>query len=127
MYLETKIISVYDIVIYETASKNRPVEKYMADLLDEHKDNDVAEIKLYFKKLEKYGLAINTEFKKNAVKKLNKKIYELRPSNTRVFFFCYKNGRIILLHAWEKKQQKTDPKEIDKAENEMNDYLRRVK
>ena len=54
------------------------------------------------------------------------KIYELRPDNTRVFyFFMDANKKYVLLHAFTKKTQKTPKDEIEKAIKEKKDYIRR--
>ena len=118
---------MYELILYETSSGNRPVEKYIKSLIKQHKDDDVLEIKAYFKKLSEYGFEINKNFKPEAIKHLGNQIYELRPSSTRVFFFHYTGEKFVLLHAYEKKQNKTNDEEIDRAEKEMKEYKRRFK
>jgi len=56
---------------------------------------------------------------------INTNLWELRPKNNRIFFFYHKNNSFILLHAFEKKTQKTPTKEIDTALRYMYDYLNR--
>ena len=102
-------------------------KKYISKLANNNKDDEVLAIKAYFDYLKEFGFAINKKFKPNAIKHLRNKIYELRPSATRVFFFHFFKNKIILLHAYEKKTNKTDEKEIDQAEKEMKDFLRRNK
>ncbi len=46
-------------------------------------------------------------------------LYELRPGNHRVFY-CYHEGRVVLLHAFRKKSDKTPQREIETACNRMN-------
>lgn len=118
---------MYKIKIYETQSGKRPVEKYIEKLLKQHKEEEVCEIHAYLKKLEEFGYDINEKFKKQAIKHLREDIYELRPSATRIFFFYFKDGEFIILHGYEKKQNKTDPNEINKAILEKNDYIKRSK
>ena len=118
---------MFEIKIYETPAGNRPFEKYLGKLAHKHKDDDVAEILNHIKMLSKFGFAINDNFKPKAIKHLQDGVYELRPTSSRIFFFCYVNGIFIILHGWEKKQNKTDPREIKKAISEKNDFLKEQK
>ena len=118
---------MFEIKIYETPAGNRPFEKYIEKLLKQHKEDEVYEIRAYLNKLEEFGSKINENFKPLAIKPLREDIYELRPSSSRVFFFYFKDGVFIILHGYEKKQNKTDPKEIEKAILEKKDYIKRSK
>lgn len=113
------------IEFYKTPSGNVPFKKYILKLKSQHKDDEYTQIMAYIKKLEEYGLSINDKFKTNAIKFLREQIYELRPDSSRIFFFHYQNGIFIILHGYEKKTNKTDPKEIEKAIKEKKDYLTR--
>lgn len=68
-----------------------------------------------------------TRLGENITKYLGNDIWELRPGRNRVLYFFYKNDTFILLHHFLKKTQKTPKRELDKAINEMNDYLERNK
>ncbi len=116
---------MFEIKIYETPAGNRPFEKYIEKLLKQHKEDEVYELRAYLNKLKEFGYKINEEFKPLAIKLLREDIYELRPSSSRVFFFYFRNGVFIILHGYEKKQNKTDPKEIEKAILEKKDYIKR--
>ena len=124
---EGKDQGVFEIKIYETPAGNRPFEKYIEKLQKQHKENEVYEILAYLNKLKEFGYKINEEFKSLAIKPLREDIYELRPSSSRVFFFYYKDGLFIILHGYEKKTNKTDPQEIEKAISEKKDYIKRSK
>ena len=52
-------------------------------------------------------------------------IWELRPGNNRIFYFCYNDNIFVLLHYFRKKSQKTPRHEINKAKAKRNDYLLR--
>lgn len=110
-------------MFYLTPTGKSLFEKYLGKLAQKHKDDDVAEILNYISKLSEFGFDINEKFKPNAIKYLKDEIYELRPTSSRIFFFCYVNGIFIILHGWEKKQNKTDPKEIKKAIAEKKKFL----
>lgn len=118
-------LGVFDnISFYQTPAGNTPFEKYIDSLAKAKKDDDITEIILYLNKLSEFGFEINKKFKPNAIKHLQDGVYELRPTSSRIFFFCYVNGMFIILHGWEKKQSKTDPKELKKAINEKNKFLK---
>lgn len=115
---------MYEIKIYETPSGNRPFEKYLEQLAKKHKNDDVTEILNYLDKLSEFGFEINNKFKHDSIKHIKDGIYELRPTSSRIFFFCYVDDMFIILHGWEKKQNKTDPKEIEKAISEKKKFLK---
>lgn len=86
---------MFEIKIYETPAGNRPFEKYIEKLSKKHKTDEVTEIFNYLDKLSKFGFDINHKFKANAIKNIQDDIYELRPSSSRIFFFCYIDGVFI--------------------------------
>ena len=116
---------MYKVEMYETPMGNKPIEKYLEKLIAQHKENELTEILLYIDKLKEYGFNINKNFTVKAIKPIREQVYELRPSSTRVFFFYYKEGVFVLLHAYEKKTNTTDPKEIDKAIKEKKNLIKR--
>ena len=54
-------------------------------------------------------------------------IWELRPGNNRIFYFYYADGQYVLLHHFRKKSMKTPPRELARAKEARNDYLRQQK
>jgi phage-related protein len=109
---------------YETTSGNIPLKKFLAQLVKEHKEDEIGQIQLYLKQLQEYGPKINEMFKAKATKKLRGKIFDLRPDNNRILFFYQNGNEYILLHGFTKTSNKTPKREIDKAEKEMKDYLK---
>lgn len=124
--LRRYIFGMYEIILYETGSGRSPVQDYIKELEDKHKDVEVARIKLYQSRLSQYGMAVNNTHPKT-IRPLRDDIYELRPGNNRVFFFYFKGNKFVLLHAYRKHGQKTPSHEIDKAIGEMKDHKRRNK
>ncbi|MDR1872887.1 MAG: type II toxin-antitoxin system RelE/ParE family toxin [Deltaproteobacteria bacterium] len=59
------------------------------------------------------------------VKHITLELWELRPTPYRIFFFCHKDNKIVLLHYFIKKTQKTPPNEITRALNYIYDYQNR--
>ena len=52
-----------------------------------------------------------------------REMWELRPTNDRIFFFAIEDGVFIMLHHFTKKTQKTPPREIEQAKRNMEDFL----
>ncbi|MBS5662490.1 MAG: type II toxin-antitoxin system RelE/ParE family toxin [Clostridium sp.] len=112
------------VVMYSTEGGKYPVEEYITKLAKKHKEAELAAIRLYVKRLGKYGLEVN-KYHSNTIKLLRDGIYELRPNATRIFFFCFAKNTMVLLHAFEKKRWSIPPREIELAIKEKNDFLRR--
>lgn len=117
---------MYKIKVYETPAGSCPLKKYLRRLTNDHKDENITQIRAMIDGLKEYGFDLN-KIIKNALKPVGNQIYELRPKPTRIFFFYFDNGEFILLHGFEKKTQKTPKKEIRKAEAEKADYIKRYK
>lgn len=126
VYIDTRgeIIRLFDTVLYETESGNIPLKIFLCDLAKKHKEIEIAQIRLYISRLEEHGLEVNKVYPKT-IKHIKEKIYELRPGSNRVLFFYYDGDGFVLLHGFTKKTQKTPKKEIDKADSEYKDYIRR--
>lgn len=70
--------------------------------------------------LKKYGMNLGMP----RIRRLRNDIWEMRPIRNRILFFSYKNEKIVLLHSFVKKTNKTPNREIEKAIKEMNNYIR---
>ena len=79
------------------------------------------QIVLYIQLLQDNG----TRLSENVTKHLMDGIWELRPGNNRVFYFCWRGDRFVLLHQFRKKSQKTPRREIERAKAERDDWLAR--
>jgi len=73
----------------------------------------------YIEILERSGSRSGLPYTKN----IGNGIWELRPNKNRIFFFMWEGNRIVLLHTFEKKTQKTPRHEIQKAQREMSDWI----
>ena len=71
--------------------------------------------------------ALNAQAREPLVKHIDGKLYELRmESNTniyRIMYFFFTGRQIVLLHAFQKKSQKTPAKEIAIAIQRMNLFI----
>ena len=108
------------IVFYETASGRSPIMDFLRDL-------DRPTRTILERAIEQLR-QLNLEAKPPLAKPMGDKLWELRtntPSGAyRVFYFTIVNRRIVLLHAFQKKTQKTPPHELNLARKRMADYLR---
>lgn len=111
------------VIKYTTEQNECPLDIFIEELIKSGCLNDVRKIEAYIRLLEINGdlLLKNSTW----AKKLNYKIYELRPKTNRILFFFYHENECILLHGFKKKTQKTPINEIEKAVSEANDYERR--
>lgn len=118
---------MYDIEVYKTESGNAPYEDFLKkEILKKHKIHEMSEIQLYINKLKEHGFLINERFKHEAIKPIKDKIYELRPGRNRIlFFFFNERGEFVLLHGFVKRTPKTPQREIENAQSEYKDYIRR--
>ncbi len=91
-------------------------------LLNDHKDSLIISIDRYISKLKEFGFLINKCFKRNALKKLRKELYELRVDCVRLLLYFDGNNFFVILHGFIKKRQDTPPSEIDKALKEIKKW-----
>ena len=115
---------MHDIILYEDRNGVKPVEEYLNEL-DTLNTKDArirrTKIRAYVKILRESGLPLP----ENICKHMVDKIYELRPIGDRVFFAGWINGIYVLLHYYQKKGQKTPPRELKKAQEEFADFVER--
>lgn len=113
-------MSKFKAEFYEN-EKEIPVKEFLDNLDVKMRTKFLMEIKL----LEEKGNALREPYSKP----LGNGIFELRAKVgtdiSRVLYFFYYEGRIILTHGFIKKTSKTPKSEIKKAEQYRNDFLER--
>ncbi len=113
---------MYKIVYYTNGLKN-PI----LDFFESLPKKDVAKILKEIDLLEEFGLSLGMPYIKKLVD--SDGIWELRvklSSNSyRVFYFNFERDTFVLLHAFQKKTNKTPPLEISKAISRKNEFLNR--
>ena len=111
----------YQILFYWNERGDSPV----CDFLDSLPVKARAKIAAWIGLLEKEGPSLKRPY----ADKLKDKLYELRvrlgPDNVRIIYFFYLKDRIILLHAFRKKDWKVDQRDIEVSENRMSDFMDR--
>lgn len=112
------------IVFYLTARGQSPVEEF----IDALPVKDQAKIAWTIELLKNYGMRLPQPYLKRLIG--TKNLWELRIAfggkAYRIFISPIPKEHTILLHAIMKKKQKTPVKDIETAENRLNDFLKRT-
>ena len=114
-------MSTWRLVYYRDAAGRYPVKEYIADVDSDER----AKVRFDLRLLEAYGLDLGAPH----VKSIGGKLWELRTTGRmqhRVLYFAFAGKRLVLLHAFVKKTQKTPPREIATARRRMADYVQRA-
>lgn len=117
---------MYQVEFYEKANGESDIWDFLEELRTKAQRSKDARIQykqvsFYIQLLQENG----TLLPESVTKHLVEDIWELRPGNNRVFYFCYEQGTFVLLHHFRKKSQKTPRREIERAKAERDDYRAR--
>ena len=117
---------MFELIMYRDKNGDSLVEEYILELSKTAQTSKNERIKLkkiteYLEMLENYGVKIGEPY----VKHIDGDIWELRPISDRIFFFHWQKGKLVLLHHFVKKTQKTPPREIEQAKRNQKDFLAR--
>ena len=112
----------FQVIFYEKEDGDCPVENFLLSLDTKMKAKMVGLLEL----LEEYGNQLREPYSKH----LDDGIFEIRckvGSNiTRVLYFFYYEGKIVLTNGFAKKTQKTPPEQIITAKKFRADYRERM-
>lgn len=116
----------YNIIFYEKENGESEIWNFLETLRYKSKNNKDARIQykqitFYIELLQNNG----TKLPNTITKHIQENIWELRPGDNRIFYFCCDDNNFVLLHSFRKKTQKTPSREIKKAKSERDDYLTR--
>ena len=121
MLLQGVKMSKYEIVFYEKTNGEQPVKEFLLKLNTKMRAKMVSTIVI----LSEHGHELREPYSKH----IDEGIFELRAKFgsdiTRVLYFFYVDGKIILTNGFIKKTQKTPGEEIAKAKKYRDDYLQR--
>ena len=117
---------MYEVVFYEDKNGKCEVAEYLHQLREQSvtsKDSKINfnKIVAYIDVLEEMGTRIGEPVTKH----LDGEIWELRPLRNRILYAFYQDNKIIVLHHFIKKTRKTPKKEIDRAKQNLKDFLER--
>ena len=111
-----------EVELYRTAAGKEVV----ADFLDSLPSKDLAKVLRDIDLLAEYAPDLHEPYTKH----MDGPIWELRSkfsSNIyRIFYFIWRDNRLVLLHGFTKKTQKTPPKELEIARKRYAEYVERT-
>ena len=113
--------TTWKIDYYESSTGNKPVEYFINTLEEKAQDKIVRTLEL----LEEFGITIGLPHVK---KLIGTPLWELRilgSDNLRIFYIAKGQHSFLLLHAFKKKTQKTERKEIKVALERLREYKSR--
>lgn len=112
----------WSIVFYTTEQGERPVEAFLSSLDLKTQARFTWSIHLLQEQ--------NVRATEPLVKHIEGKLWELRRSSNgniyRVMYFFFTGKRIVFVHGFQKKTQKTPKREIEIADKRMNDFVKRA-
>jgi len=111
----------WEIIYYETSQGNFPVFEFIQSLNPKIKSKIIGVIDL----LKELGTLVGPPHSKKVT---GTPLWELRilgGDNVRIFYVAVVNRRFLLLHAFLKKKQKTDAREIKTTIDRLNDFKSR--
>ncbi len=111
----------FEVEFYETETGKQPAREFLLSLNTKMRAKMADTISI----LQDNGYELREPYSKH----LSDGIFELRAKvgsdATRVLYFFYVGGRIVLTNGFVKKTQKTPAKEIERAKRYRADYLQR--
>lgn len=113
---------MYRIYFFKNDNGSQPIKQLIIELSNKKDKNSkitVNKIKDYIKALSINGTRIGKPY----VKHIEDKIWELRPTDNRIFFVGWRDNSFILLHHFVKKTQKTPKREIEQAKRNFKKIL----
>ena len=114
----------WNIEMYQAEGGRAPVTEFLNSLPIKHKTKAQFVIDL----LAEHGPLLKEPFTKHlSGTKLRELRIQASPNIYRIFYFASIEKKFVLLHAFTKKTEQTPRKEIEVAENRMENYIRRQK
>jgi len=113
----------WEIEYYVTNSGNCRVKEFIDSLSPEGKARYVFITQL----MKDYGINVREPYVKQITG--HRKLFEIRLKDrsgiSRILYFAHTGRKLVLLHGFTKKTDKTPKKEIETAEQRMKDYIAR--
>lgn len=112
---------MYDVIPYPD-NDNALINSLLADIKKSGDNKNYNDFKRFTESLSLHGFEINTKFKKNALRKIEDDLYELRPLKFRIMVTHFQNV-FYLLNGFFKDTNKTPNKEKEIAKH----YIQEIK
>ncbi|MEK6527518.1 MAG: type II toxin-antitoxin system RelE/ParE family toxin [Nitrospirota bacterium] len=111
----------WEIEYYVTGSGNCPIKEFIDSLSPEGKARYIFITRL----IKEHGINVREPYVKQITG--HRKLFEIRLKDrsgiSRILYFAHTGRKLLLLHGFKKKTDKTPKREIDIAEQRMKDYL----
>lgn len=118
---------MYKIDFYEDSDGYSEIETFIFDLDSSNQKSDgilLRKILHQFDLLKTLGPNLR-EPQTKFLKGYRHPLMELRPFPERIFYAAWQADRFVILHHYTKRSNKTDIREINKALNNLDDWLKR--
>jgi len=117
---------VYEVIFYQDSKGDSELLEFIEKLNEKAATSKneriiLKQIRFYINVLENLGTRAGEPF----VKHIQDVLWELRPGENRILFFMWYENKIVLLHHFTKKTNKTPKREIEKALYEITEWRRR--
>ena len=106
---------MWQILFYEDHRGKSPALEYINSL----PPRDKVKISNILRLLEEFGTALGMPH----ARRIEGKLWELRPGDNRLFYCLYDGRQFVILHGFRKKTKQTPEKEIQTALRRMNELL----
>jgi len=104
---------MWQIHFYEDHRGKSPVLEF----IDALSPRDRVKVNNIFRLLEEFG----TDLGMPHARRIEGRLWELRPGDNRLFYFLYLERKFVILHGFRKQSMKTPEKEITKALHRMKE------
>lgn len=111
---------MYQVIFYQTRRGDYPVKDFI-DTLDK---KTRAKVYQYLKLLEREGPKLIRPYANHVKGKVRELRVRFAKTHIRILYFFFDN-RIVLLHGFKKKTKEVPIKEIEQAEQNMEDWILR--
>lgn len=112
---------MYEVIFYQVSRGNCPVRIFVENL--DRKSR--AKVYRYLELLEKERPNLLRPYADHAQGKIRELRIRFSTTNVRIFYFFFLKDKIVLLHAFKKKTQQIPDREIEQAEKNMRDWIKR--
>ena len=109
---------MWRIVFYKDHRENCPPLEFIEGL----QLIEQAKIRNSLRLLEEFGLNLSMPH----AKRINGKLWELRPGGLRLFYFAYVEQQFVILHGYRKQSKRAPVKEIEIAMRRMQELMDEV-
>jgi phage-related protein len=104
---------MWQIRFYEDRRGKSPVLVFINNL----SPKDRAKVNNVFRLLEEFGTNLGMPH----ARRIEGRLWELRPGDNRLFYFLYQDCKFVILHGFRKQSMRTPEKEIATALRRMNE------